>query len=330
MQEPRRSATTLRCRPLRRVVHCAATPRNIPPLSDQGPQPVPSTKPAVRTVVMLHSPALSGALHALSPTLWSQKSEVICCLIIQSEISLGSNAELCFPLYQVVEPKVSVAAQLNNAWKHQWEHLMEEVMPDERVSPSAQHASAAFVGSCEASPSFWCSMSVHSACSAMGGSWSGSHGGKGPLVLPHVTYPKLLDCACAGRCKGLGTDVHICGRIRLHGDADVPCVRLLVLCGWPPPNHADISLGASMQKHSFCKLLCREQRVTLVLKLSCARHVPSVRSGSVKPIKASSSAAVPASMEGYQTSQRCTCGAQSYVVVNCLPHRGHEGLSCCM
>ncbi|CAL5221040.1 g3163 [Coccomyxa viridis] len=78
MQEPRRSATTLRCRPLGRVVQCAATPRNIPPLNDRGPQPVPSTKPAV------------------------------------------------------VEPKVSVAAQLNNAWKHQWEHLMEEVMPDER------------------------------------------------------------------------------------------------------------------------------------------------------------------------------------------------------
>ena len=44
---------------------------------------------------------------------------------------------MCTPLFQEVEPKISVAAQLSNAWKHQWQHLMDEVMPDERVSPSA-------------------------------------------------------------------------------------------------------------------------------------------------------------------------------------------------
>ena len=65
-----------------------------------------------------------------------------------------------------------------------------------------------------------------------------------------------------------------------------------------------------MQSHSLQKLLCCEQRVTLVQKLVCARHVPSVCNGSVKPIKASQSAAVPASMEGYQILQRCTSGSR--------------------
>jgi len=41
----------------------------------------------------------------------------------------------------------------------------------------------------------------------------------------------------------LGAHVHICGGLRLHGDADVPRVCALVLCGWPETDHADLPLG---------------------------------------------------------------------------------------
>ena len=133
MQQPRLSAKSVRCRPSKRTVQCAATP-NIPPVNDQGTQ-ASSTKPVVRTLSMshYHSPhsrrPLCWILHAVGMTY----SKFVCCPVGP----VSTHALLL--LVQVVEPRLSVAAQLNNAWKHQWDHLMDEVMPDERVSLSARN-----------------------------------------------------------------------------------------------------------------------------------------------------------------------------------------------
>ncbi len=130
--------------------------------------------------------------------------------------------------------------------------------------------------------------------------WVGSH-----LCWPQCYESERIERAFAGRRKRLGTDVHICGGVRLHGDADVPRVRLLVLCGRPPPNYADIPLGARMRQHSFQKLLCSEERVTLVQKQVRARHVPSAHIGSVKPINASVLCSQQA-WDGTRSQQCCT------------------------
>ncbi len=62
---------------------------------------------------------------------------------------------------------------------------------------------------------------------------------KGEIYISRAINSPTLH---AGGCPGLGADVHICGRICFHGDADVPNVRILVLRSGLEAHRADFPL----------------------------------------------------------------------------------------
>ena len=165
---------------------------------------------------------------------------------------------------------MSVAARLSSVWQHQWDHLMDEVMPEERVhsclqsgsinlllteavyqKPSpfllyhmcVQHLLLACIGRAVCAQPTYLQMELASA-SVLEGVLEGRLG-----VVLLLTSRECLSCMPAGRCKGLGADVHIRGGVRLHGDADVSRVCLLVLCRWFASYHALVSLAAGPQLH---------------------------------------------------------------------------------
>ena len=196
-----RSAHTVRYRPFQRPTRCAITPGGPPPVSDREAQREaqhpPSAKPVVSTILLDQHPisdvqymSASGVYISFTATGVTQhrgalftvrvhymhEGTSVADLLVRGIIASSSlHSDYADFAQAAVDARRSVGAQLSQACKNQWAHLMAEVMPQERVCCSSSaglfdkpHSLAAWLQSCVpglcASKSSRLAPPKHSAC----------------------------------------------------------------------------------------------------------------------------------------------------------------------